>query len=291
MTERHLPHRLLGTFAVVVILATALAGCIRSTPTPAAAHQTPPAALPAVHHSAPWRGAAVVSLPQACPDLNSLGLSWYYDWSTDPQCSGTVPFVPMVWGDWCPGTADCSVLPARLAVSGAKELLTFNEPDSASQSNVSVPRALDLWPALQSTGLRLGSPAVTDDAAGHAWLDAFMAGIRQRGLRVDFLTLHWYGDCTNGTQLTNYLSTMSKYGLPIWLTEFSCYNQTVAINTQFVQSVVSTLAAVPYLERIAWFTNRPHQSGYENTALVTDSGSLTSVGAAYAALPSLRTTS
>ena len=153
---------------------------------------------------------------------------------------------------------------------------------------MSVQRALDLWPALQSTGLRLGSPAVTDDAAGHAWLDSFMTGIHQRGLHVDFITLHWYGSCTNGTQLTNYLSTMSKYGLPIWLTEFSCYNQTAATNTRFVQQVVAALASIPYLERIAWFTNRPHQSGYEGTALATDSGSLTSVGAAYAALPAAR---
>ena len=194
----------------------------------------------------------------------------------------------MVWGDWCPGTTDCSVLPARLASSGAKELLAFNEPDSPSQSNVSVQRALDLWPALESTGLRLGSPAVTDDAAGHAWLDSFMTGIRQRGLRVDFITLHWYGSCTNGTQLTTYLSTMSKYGLPIWLTEFSCVNQTAATNTRFVQQVVSTLSTLPYLQRIAWFTNRPHQSGYDGTALVTDSGSVTSVGAAYSAIPANR---
>jgi hypothetical protein len=197
----------------------------------------------------------------------------------------------MVWGDWCPGATDCSALPARLATSGAKELLAFNEPDSASQSNVSVQRALDLWPFLESTGLRLGSPAITDDSAGHAWLDAFMSGARQRNLRVDFIALHWYGSCTNGTQLTNYLSSMSKYGLPIWLTEFSCYNQSAATNTQYVQQVVASLLAIPYVERVAWFTNRPHQTGYEGTGLVTDAGALTAVGTAYSALPAVRATS
>ncbi len=274
-------HRLLGGLAVIVTLVTALAGCVPAKPAATARTTTAPATAPA---AAPWRGAALVSLPQACSDIETLGLAWYYNWSTNPQCPGNVDFVPMVWGDWCPGTTDCSVLPARLASSGAKELLGFNEPDSPSQSNVSVERALDLWPFLQSTGLRLGSPAVTDDAAGHAWLDSFITGIRQRGLRVDFITLHWYGGCTNGTQLTNYLSTMSKYGLRIWLTEFSCYNQSAATNTQFVQQVVSTLSAIPYVQRIAWFTNRPHQSGYDGTALVTDSGSVTSVGAAYSAI-------
>jgi Glycosyl hydrolase catalytic core len=233
----------------------------------------------------------MVGLPQDCGDVQALGLSWYYDWSTNPYCSTGADFVPMVWGDWCPGATDCGVLPARLAASGAKELLAFNEPDSASQSNVSVQRALGLWPYLQSTGLRLGSPAITDDSAGHAWLDAFMSGVRQRGLRVDFIALHWYGGCTNGTQLTNYLSTMSKYGLPIWLTEFSCYNQSAATNTQYVQQVVSTLLSLPSVERIAWFTNRPHQAGYDGTGLVTDAGALTTVGTAYSALPAVRTTS
>jgi hypothetical protein len=265
-----------------------LAGCLPAKPPATARTVTAPATAPA---TAPFKGAAMVGLPQACSDLQALGLTWYYNWSSTQPCPGSVEFVPMVWGDWCPGATDCSVLPARLAASGAKELLAFNEPDSASQSNVSVQRALDLWPSLQSTGLRLGSPAVTDDTAGHAWLDAFMTGIHQRGLRVDFITLHWYGGCSSGTQLTNYLSTMSKYGLPIWLTEFSCANQSAATNTQFVQQVVSTLAAIPYVERIAWFTNRPHQTGYEGTGLVTDAGALTTVGAAYAAIPGTRATS
>jgi hypothetical protein len=281
------PRRRLLGLAAVAVLATVLAGCVPARPAPTTPITT---ARPAAAITAPWRGAAMVGLPEDCSDVQALSLSWYHDWSTNPYCSTDVDFVPMVWGDWCPGTTDCSVVPARLAASGAKELLGFNEPDSTSQSNVSVPRALDLWSYLQSTGLRLGSPAVTDDSAGHAWLDAFMTGARQRGLRVDFITLHWYGSCTNGTQLTNYLSTMSKYGLPIWLTEFSCVNQSAATNTQYVQQVVSSLLAIPYVERIAWFTNRPHQTGYDGTALVTDAGALTTVGAAYSALPAGRAT-
>ena len=62
-------------------------------------------------------------------------------------------------------------------------------------------------------------------------------------------------------------------------------------SSRVLEAMLREYTREEYLERIAWFTNRPHQSGYENTALVTDSGSLTSVGAAYAALPSLRTTS
>jgi hypothetical protein len=286
-TGARIRPRLLAGVAAVALFAVTLAGCVAARPAPPPPTTSPPAAAVS---TAPWRGAALVGLPQNCSDVQTLGLAWFYNWSTTPYCSGGADFVPMVWGDWCPGAADCTVLPARLAASGAKELLAFNEPDSASQSNVSVQRALDLWPSLESTGLRLGSPAITDNAAGHAWLDAFMTGVHQRGLRVDFIALHWYGSCANGTQLTNYLNTMSKYGLPIWLTEFSCYNQSAATNTQYVQQVVSNLRTNPSVERVAWFTNRPHQAGYEGTALVTDAGAITSVGAAYAAIPAVRPT-
>lgn len=43
-------------------------------------------------------------------------------------------------------------------------------------------------------GMRLGAPAVAmgADAPG-GWLDQFMSGARARGLRVDFVPLHWYG--------------------------------------------------------------------------------------------------
>ena len=72
----------------------------------------------------------------------------------------------MVSGDWCPGSSTCTALPASLSASGNPYLLTFNEPDNPSQSNMTVARALQLWPYLEATGLQLGSPAVTDSSRG-----------------------------------------------------------------------------------------------------------------------------
>ena len=78
---------------------------------------------------------------------------------------------------------------------------------------------------------------------------------------------------------------MAGYGLPIWLTEFSCQNQSLAVNTKFVQEVTPGLAKLPFLRRIAWFTNRPYPNGYEFTSLLDASGALTSVGEAFSAVP------
>jgi hypothetical protein len=230
-----------------------------------------------------------VSLPADCSDVTTLGLSWYYNWGTSQQCSDAgVPFVPMVWGDWCPDNSGCaSALSTSLSGSDSPYLLTFNEPDNTSQSNMTVARALQLWPYLEATGKQLGSPAVTDTAAGSAWLASFMSGTQAAGLRVDFLAVHWYGDCSNPSNLTSYLSQLAAtYGLPIWLTEFSCYNQSTAVNTQFLQAVAPMLISLGYLERVAWFTNRPYPDGYENTNLLDASGAPTSTGLAYQAIPS-----
>jgi hypothetical protein len=246
-----------------------------------------PAPAPAPDPS-PWRGAGLVSLPSDCSDMSTLGLSWYYNWWTGPMCPDAgVPFVPMIWGDWCPDDNGCaSALATSLAGSDSPYLLTFNEPDNADQSNMTVARALELWPYLEATGKQLSSPAVTDTAQGTAWLASFMAGAKAQGLRVNFLAVHWYGDCSDPSNLTSYLDQMaSTYHLPIWLTEFSCYNQSTAVNTQFLQQVAPLLAALPYLERVAWFTNRPYPNGYENTNLLDAGGAPTSTGLAYQAIP------
>ena len=124
--------------------------------------------------------------------LKAVGASWYYNWSPTnasmPGPSG-VEFVPMIWG------AD-AVNDRTLATAKAEGdvLLGFNEPDLGEQANMTVERALELWPRLEATGMRLGSPAVAwggADAGG--WLDRFMTGAKEGGYRVDFIALHWYG--------------------------------------------------------------------------------------------------
>jgi hypothetical protein len=53
------------------------------------------------------------------------------------------------------------------AKAAGRTLLAFNEPDLAGQASMSVETALDLWPQLQATGVRLGAPAVAYGGDGH----------------------------------------------------------------------------------------------------------------------------
>jgi hypothetical protein len=226
------------------------------------------------------------------PALRDVRVSWYYTWAPDSgqiQRPPGVEFVPMIWGAK-------SVTPANLdRVRGqGHALLGFNEPDFSSQANMSVAQALDLWPQLMSTGLRLGSPAPATHAPDpDGWLDRFMAGAAARGYRVDFVAVHWYGadfSARATDQLRGYLdATYQRYHKPIWLTEYALirFGATVTYPSQaqqadFVRASTAMLERLPYVERYAWFALPAAASG-ESTGLYRDGPTPTTVGAAYRA--------
>lgn len=209
------------------------------------------------------KGVSLNPVDGAAQDLVDSKASWYYNWASStgavPKPDG-VEYVPMIWG---PG----SVTDAELASAKAegKSLLGFNEPDLPQQSNMTPEQALDLWPRLQSTGLRMGAPAVSANAdVEGGWLDRFMQGAQQRGLQVDFIPLHWYGadfgpDAAN--QLRGYLQRVwDRYHKPIWLTEYALidYNGPRYPSSQeqvdFINSSTQMLNSLDFVERYSWFT-------------------------------------
>jgi lysophospholipase L1-like esterase len=228
--------------------------------------------------------------PAAPQAIDAVDAYWYYNWTPRPS-RGTIhaEFVPMVWG---PQSVDADLRDALRY--GARELLTFNEPDSATEANMTVAQAIALWPKLEATGLRLGSPATT---TGSPWIDQFMTEARQRHLRVDFLCLHWYGDITAPDPvgaLRAYLQTYrDRYHLPIWLTEFAgadfSFHQrrtTVEDNARFTAAAAAMLQKLPFVERYAWFGTAwtPDSKDYPTSGLYNNQNhSLTPVGVAYAA--------
>jgi len=255
-----------------------------SLPPPTAAAAARTAAVPA---RSAKKGVSTWDFPGLGAALRDVGVRWYYNWSAGPSAGAgtTAEFVPMIWGSG-------SVTPANLANAKASGgvLLGFNEPDLASQANLTVTAALDLWPQLQAAGQRLGSPAVASGGAtAGGWLDQFLAGARQRGYRVDFITLHWYGSdfSANATgQLRGYLQAVyDRYHLPIWLTEYALikFPSTYPSDAQqvaFINASTAMLSSLPYLERYAWFALPTSTSG-DHTGLYRDGNTPTAAGAAY----------
>jgi hypothetical protein len=254
-----------------------------------------PAALAATH---PKRGVASGHYLSSRPAvLSQLGATWAYDWSaTAPAHSGGPAWVPMIWG---PGSLKPSVLAALQAArrSGrAHELLGFNEPDSASQSNLSPSRAAGLWPQLERTGLRLGSPAPAVATSG--WLAQFMALARARHLRVDFIALHYYQDFTNPRAVPGLrqqlLALHRQYGKPIWITEIGALDirrwhepmqlaPTPGLAAAYLRRLLAMLDALPFVERYAWFTDDCWSDGAcgRFSSLLTRQGGLTLAGRAF----------
>jgi len=215
----------------------------------------------------------------------SSGIAWWYNWSL--KGSGSVEFVPMVWGkDSVTGS-----IPA-----GAEYLLTFNEPNFHTQSNLSAAAAAGLWPMLEQKAKAAGIPLVSpgmnfcgpaSDCNGtdpYQYLKDFFAACA--GCEVDYVAVHWY-NC-DLPSLKDYLEPggnlegFEQFGKPIWLTEFSCDGSASAAEQEAYMR-----AAVPYLEgnsrvfRYSWFSAGP----IPKAELIADDGSPTALGQVYLSLP------
>jgi hypothetical protein len=196
----------------------------------------------------------------------------------------------MIWGPASVTTANLDEVRREGSI-----LLGFNEPDLASQSNMSVQQALSLWPKLMATGMTLGSPAVAANAATPgSWLDQFMQGVQAHGYRVNFITVHWYGgnfDTASAvSELRAYLQAIyDRYHRPIWLTEFALTNfggtpefPTQAQQAAFLTAATSMLAGLAYVQRYAWFS-LPTSAGSGTTGLFSSGTTATLVGRAFEA--------
>lgn len=224
--------------------------------------------------------------------LADVGAGWYYNWSSNnndmPGPSG-VSFVPMI-------RAEGDVTDAKLAEVKREgdTLLGFNEPDMSGQADMTVEDALAQWPKLQATGLRLGSPSVAygGDTPG-GWLDRFMTGAKDKGYRVDFITLHWYGSDFSAAAVNQFLGYVDavhkRYGKPIWVTEFGLMNFSGSPKypsssqlVTFIKGATAGLQSRSYVERYAWF-GLPAVGDSVDFGLYKDGDSPTAAGEAYKA--------
>jgi hypothetical protein len=234
------------------------------------------------------KGVSARGFSGAAASLRDVGASWFYTWAAGTGGIAAPPgvqFVPMIWGPKS-GT-DANLTAARRAGI----VLGFNEPDTAGQADMTPAEALDLWPKLQATGARLGSPAPAygaDKAGG--WFDQFMSGASRRGYRVDFIALHWYGSDFSGAatgQLRDYLEKVyARYHKPIWLTEYALIDfsgapkfPSGAQQAAFVTASTAMLRSLPWVERYAWFALGTGDSG-DGTGLYRPGGRPTAAGVA-----------
>lgn len=222
--------------------------------------------------------------------LKDLGCKWFYNWTgvKPAEAPKEINFLPMVW-KYSGNPKAVEKVAEAAKKDGAKELLGFNEPDRSSQSNMSVIEALAAWPLLEKTGLRLGSPACVHP--DNDWMKDFMKGVKERGLKVDFICVHSYGN-PNARAFINRLEAIHKlYDRPIWITEFAIGDWEAKSVTQnrfkpdavleFMEDVLPKLNRLDFVERYAWFPAETTSETLGTSALWDTEGKLTPLGECY----------
>jgi hypothetical protein len=222
--------------------------------------------------------------------VSALNVYWHYSWGVgaDIEEPDSVRFVPMIWGKW---SLEKSLLQVdSLAKIGkVKQLLGFNEPDGKEQANLTVEEALSYWPKLMNLNIPLGSPACVH--ADNDWMKGFMARVEEKGYRVDFICVHWYGGA-NAQSLIDHLKVIHDlYNRPIWLTEFApadwsatspaTSKVTKAKALAFMQDILPALEKIDYVQRYSWFSASPESAALGNSALFDSAGKLTTLGEYY----------
>ncbi|MFI1744368.1 glycosyl hydrolase [Thalassobellus sediminis] len=104
------------------------------------------------------------------------------------------------------------------ASTNVSHVLGYNEPARPDQANMSVASAINQWPEIFKSGLRIGSPAPA--AIGSSWLNEFMQICNELNYRVDFIAFHAYQDQPTSWWSWN-ISTAAIGGRPVWITEWN----------------------------------------------------------------------
>jgi hypothetical protein len=248
-------------------------------------------ALPLGALASEKKGAGVADL-QAPERVAALNAAWYYTWKPLPikGVSG-VEFVPMVWG----GHRLDEQIRTLKKQGRVPVLLAINEPNMQKQANMSVYEVARLWPELTGLAEKISSPA----AAGvlGPWFDGFYRVAKARDLKMDFMAVHLYGPPDAKKFLKKIDDTHSKYGLPIWITEFAVadwdasngrepgsknrYSQAEVLT--FLEQVLPELERRPFVIRYAWFgAGKKAREDLRPSQLFNEDGTLTPVGQYYA---------
>lgn len=229
----------------------------------------------------------------AATDSNAVkqfNTSWYYGWSINRPSFGNQQFVPMTWGK---STATVEYADYLINRKDVDHLLSFNEPDNTDQSNIPIiDTAIARYKVMMLSGLRLGSPAVTQDQAfgANKWLTKFMDAAKQLRARVDYVALHWYdwGNHTNNlstdsltaqavfNRFKNYVERVHlEYpDQKIWITEYNANRNRSSeiVHKYFMKLSTDWMNTVPYVERYAYFFP-PVLPAVDTNGAMTDAGS------------------
>lgn len=221
-----------------------------------------------------------------CPaTCQALGCAWCYSWGPEPGGTPDAETVPMLWGANDVGKA---------LGGNSPWLLGFNEPDVATQANITPDAAAGLWRAIEARypDKKLVAPAPSME--GVNWLPEFRAAYITRydaAPRLDALAFHCYWRLDYclavGQQV---LAWAEAWGVPeVWATEFAFVPAWNANAEADARAFMAWLRAQPRITHIAPFVSYlepgiwywPDTRPEADPSLLTADGQLTEIGTWY----------
>ncbi|ROW03773.1 hypothetical protein VMCG_05447 [Cytospora schulzeri] len=221
----------------------------------------------AVADSSSKRGAAYNSASLISPLIGGgTHIGWAYNWGqvddglTD--VTSDLEYVPMLWGtreDFVGSWASN----AQTAINnGAKNFLSFNEPDNAGQSNMDPSTAASAHIQYMNPfggSVKIGSPAITNsgtDGEGVSWLKQFVSACGGT-CQVDFCAAHWYSPA-DSSDFLNFVTEVHEAceNKPVWITEFAptgADESTISSFLNEVQDALDNDSTYSFVERYAYF--------------------------------------
>jgi autotransporter-associated beta strand protein len=232
----------------------------------------------------PWRWTGKKGIA-GDPGLGWFNVNWWYNWNINSSSTRDLEYLALRQTQYWPSMSQ------NWQSLGINTVFGYNEPDSASQANLTVSQAIASWGDLLGTGLRVGSPSTTDGGP-NSWLIPFISQADAAGLRVDFACTHYYqshnpadpSGCAS--QMYNFLLNIwNNTHRPIWVTEWNNGANwtdsqwpapTYAQQQACIQAMVNMLESTPFVERYALY------NWVEDTrSLVTSSNTVTPAGTVY----------
>jgi len=245
-------------------------------------------------------------------DFRALGpgVSWWYDWGTDPGNIATpadshIRFVPMVWGDHPDALAGLE----RYLAAGHKPdfVLADNEPNLRNQSfiipsqaaafHLKVKAITDKYGGIPIVGPQMAIASSPQDSVVAEdpiekkqvtytfmvpYLKAFFACVD--GDTVHAIAIHPY-DGIDGLRALVEL-THRTFNKPLWVTEFADANaRDENSEREYLVKATDFLERSAYVEGYAWFKERASGALSKVSRLGNQPGQLTPLGQAYVSLP------
>lgn len=270
--------------------AAALAAC---TPQEPINSGLPPVSRPAIPLGARKGVGLALGKNHGVKHLDALDINWFYTWGAKyPAVRPTPGFVPMIWGGQAVRRNTVDDVLNDLGTTEASELLGFNEPDHPEQADMTVASAIAYWPALEASGLRLGSPSPVHIRGD--WFKAFMDQAAAKDRRVDFITMHSYASPNSESFLNIVQEVYDRYGKPIWITEYAVADWEATATSPsrysakeimaFMGETAAGFRDMPFVERFAWKTRPDDDPVMGASALYRKDGSLSPTGELYRSL-------